>query len=105
MSNDGTTKKRKARHIAGHIAAFAVCLAVVSCGVDKAVKKGDKYYALGEYYDAAAQYKKAYQMTPPKEREARGQRAKRLAEVEVRPLTTTQSPPCFPPRGNSLSGH
>lgn len=89
MSNDGTTKKRKARHIAGHIAAFAVCLAVVSCGVDKAVKKGDKYYALGEYYDAAAQYKKAYQMTPPKEREARGQRAKRLAECYDR-INSTQ---------------
>ena len=57
-----------------------LCLITVSCGVEHAMKKGDKYFAVGEYFDAATQYKKAYQMTPPKEREARGMRAKRLAE-------------------------
>ena len=57
-----------------------VSLVTVSCGVERAMKKGDKYFAVGEYFDAATQYKKAYQMTPPKEREARGMRAKRLAE-------------------------
>ena len=35
---------------------------------------------MGEYFDAAEQYKKAYAQTPNKERETRGQRAKKLAE-------------------------
>ena len=53
---------------------------LTGCGVDQAIKKGDKYYALGEYYDAATQYKKAYSMTPAKERALRGQRALKMAE-------------------------
>ena len=44
------------------------------------MKKGDKFYALGEYFDAAAQYKKAYTQTPPKERATRGKRALKLAD-------------------------
>lgn len=31
-----------------------VLVVLVSCGADAAMKKGDKFYALGEYYDAAA---------------------------------------------------
>lgn len=53
---------------------------LTGCGAEQAVKKGDKFYALGEYYDAASQYKKAYSMTPAKERQLRGQRALKLAE-------------------------
>jgi outer membrane protein OmpA-like peptidoglycan-associated protein len=61
------------------------CVAVLAtlltgCGADQAVKKGDKFYALGEYYDAATQYKKAYSMTPAKERALRGQRALKMAD-------------------------
>ena len=37
-------------------------------------------YALGEYYDAANQYKKAYSQTPPKQRALRGKRALKMAE-------------------------
>ena len=44
------------------------------------MKKGDQYLAIGEYFDAAEQYKKAYTNTPTKERTTRGQRAKKLAE-------------------------
>ena len=44
------------------------------------MKKGDKFYALGEYFDAATQYKKAYSQTPSKERTLRGQRALKMAE-------------------------
>lgn len=54
-----------------------LCLA--SCGLDRNLKKGEKFLQLGEYYDAAAQFKTAYQKTPPKEREKRGQRAAKLA--------------------------
>ncbi len=53
---------------------------LTGCGAEQAVKKGDKFYALGEYFDAATQYKKAYSQTPPKERALRGQRAKKVAE-------------------------
>lgn len=50
------------------------------CGADAAMKKGDGFYAKGEYYDAATQYKKAYSATPAKERALRGQRALKMAE-------------------------
>ena len=50
------------------------------CGAEQAMKKGDKFYALGEYYDAATQYRKAYSQTPAKERALRGQRALKMAE-------------------------
>ena len=53
---------------------------LVSCGADQAMKKGDKFYALGEYFDAAAQYRKAYTHTSNKEREKKGQRAMKMAE-------------------------
>lgn len=57
-----------------------VCLALVGCSAEHAMKKGDKYYALGEYFDAAAQYKRAYAMTPVKEKKLRGQRALKMAD-------------------------
>ena len=43
------------------------------------MKKGEKYLALGEYYDAAKEFRTAYQRTPPKERALRGQRARMMA--------------------------
>ena len=51
-----------------------ICILIISttllmgCGAEKAVKKADAFYAIGEYYDAATQYKKAYAQTPPKEK-------------------------------------
>ena len=51
-----------------------------SCGAEQAIKKGDKFWAVGEYYDAAEQYRKAYAQTPNKDRALRGQRALKLAE-------------------------
>jgi outer membrane protein OmpA-like peptidoglycan-associated protein len=63
----------------------------MSCGADQAVKKGDKFYAVGEYFDAAEQYKKAYSQTPTKERTLRGQRARKLAECYRRINATTKA--------------
>ena len=57
---------------------------LTGCGAEQAMKKGDKYYALGEYFDAATQYKKAYAQTPAKERTLRGQRALKMAECYQR---------------------
>ena len=54
---------------------------MTSCGgADIAMKKGDRFYALGEYYDAAVQYRKASQQTPPKDKKTRGERALKMAD-------------------------
>ena len=53
------------------------------------MKKGDKFFALGEYYDAATQYKKAYSQTAAKERPLRGQRALKMADC-YRRINQTQ---------------
>lgn len=60
--------------------AVALSLLASSCGADKFVKKGDQHLAIGEYFEAAAQYRKAYMHTPIKEREKRGERAFKAAE-------------------------
>jgi outer membrane protein OmpA-like peptidoglycan-associated protein len=62
------------------IVLLAVAVLLTGCGAEQAMKKGDKFYALGEYFDAAAQYRKAYSQTPAKERELRGKRALKMAE-------------------------
>ena len=54
-------------------------LCLISCGVDKNIRRGEKFLQLGEYYDAAAQFKTAYTRTPPKERDKRGQLAAKMA--------------------------
>ena len=59
---------------------MAVAALLTGCGAEQAMKKGDKFYALGEYFDAAAQYRKAYSQTPAKERALRGQRALKMAD-------------------------
>ena len=50
-----------------------------SCGADKNFKQGEKHLALGEYYDAATEYKTAYSKTPAQDRDRRGQIAKKMA--------------------------
>ena len=59
---------------------IGVAVLLIGCGADTAMKKGDKFYALGEYYDAAAQYKKAYSQTRAKDKPLRGQRALKMAD-------------------------
>lgn len=53
---------------------------LIACGADKYLKKADQFYTIGEYFDAAAQYRKAYMHTPVKERSKRGERALKAAE-------------------------
>lgn len=55
-------------------------LLLTACGADKYVKKGDQFYAIGEYFEAAAQYRKAYMHTPIKERDKRGARTFKAAD-------------------------
>ncbi len=62
-------------------ALVCVCLLLLNaCGAEQNVKKGDAFYAIGEYFDAAAEYKKAYTRTPAKEKDKRGERAWKMAE-------------------------
>ena len=55
-------------------------LLLVSCSAETSMKKGDQYFALGEYYDAAAEYRSAYSKTATKYRDKRGERALKMAE-------------------------
>lgn len=65
---------------------MTVCLIVLltGCGVDRNIKKGEKFLSLGEYYDAANQFKTAYQRTPPKDRKQRGEMANKMAQAYER---------------------
>ena len=68
---------------AGRLLRIAVLCAVVllsACNAENYVKKGDAFYAIGEYFDAAAEYKKAYARTPIKDKEKRGVRAWKMAQ-------------------------
>ena len=62
------------------IYAFVAALLLQACGADSYMKKGDAFLAVGEYFDAAAEYKKAYQHTPVKDKPKRGERAWKMAE-------------------------
>ena len=73
------------------LCAIVATLLLAGCGADQAMKKGDKFYAVGEYYDAATQYRKAYTQTPSKERELKGQRAMKMAECYRRILLTNKA--------------
>ena len=60
-----------------------------ACGAERNMKKGEKYLALGEYYDAAEEFKKAYSKMQPKEKERRGQCAAKMAYCYTR-INSTQ---------------
>ena len=74
-----------------------ICILIISttllmgCGAEKAVKKADAFYAIGEYYDAATQYKKAYAQTPPKEKAKRGELSSKLAICYRRTNATSKA--------------
>ena len=57
-----------------------VTLLLTGCGADNYARKAEEYYAIGEYYDAAEEFKKAYSNTPVKEKAKRGERAWKMAE-------------------------
>ncbi|MBQ5574189.1 MAG: OmpA family protein [Bacteroidaceae bacterium] len=60
---------------------FAVAVTVLNgCGAEVHLRKAEQSYALGEYYQAAALYKKAYSGTPAKEKPLRAERAYMMAD-------------------------
>ena len=67
------------RRTAAYLIVSALWL-LCSCGAELSLRKGDQRYALGEYTEAAALYKKAYAGTPASEKELRAETAFKLAE-------------------------
>ncbi|MBR4042484.1 MAG: OmpA family protein [Bacteroidaceae bacterium] len=57
-----------------------VGLLLTSCGAESILRKADQSYALGEYNEAAALYKKAYSKTEAKDKAKRAERAFKTAE-------------------------
>ncbi len=70
-------KRNSYLHIIMHA---LLLLTLVGCGADKALRKAEQSEALGEYFEAAKYYKKAYSKTPIKQRSKRGERAFKMGE-------------------------
>lgn len=72
-------------HSLNHILALLLfSLLLFSCNADTYERKGDKAYALGEYFVAADHYKRAYKNTQNTERTKRGERALKMARCYER---------------------
>lgn len=71
------------------LSAVLTTTTLVGCGADKNLKKGEKYLAIGEYYDAANQFRQAYSKTAPKEKARRGDIALKIAHCNER-INATQ---------------
>ena len=68
------------------LACALVMLTVVlsGCGAERNYRRAEKYAALGEFNDAAEQYKIAYRKTPVKDKKTRGERALKMAHCYYR---------------------
>ena len=58
---------------------MVLTIVATSCGADAYIKKGEKNLALGEYFDAANNFKQAYTRTSSKDKAARGRLSTKLA--------------------------
>ena len=68
------------RYIYQILMPLMTAMLLFSCSTDKAVRKGDQFYAICEYVEAAKQYKKAYRKISTKEKAKRGVVAWKMAE-------------------------
>ena len=64
-----------------YTAVIFIATLISSCGAENDIKKADQSYALGDYFDAAKLYRKAYSAYPAKERQKRGICAFRMGEA------------------------
>ena len=68
-----------------HILYIALTIVLMcACSAETLVKKGDKAYAIGEYFTAADHYRRAYAKTPTKDKQQRGERALKMAHCYYR---------------------
>ena len=80
---------KKPFYILSILSAFLLAvLVLVSCGAERNFKRAERHLALGEYFDAANEYKQAYQKTPPKDRERRALIASKMAFCYDKSLQT-----------------
>ena len=80
---------KKPFYILPILSAFLLAvLVLVSCGAERNFKRAERHLALGEYFDAASEYKQAYQKTPPKDRERRALIASKMAFCYDKSLQT-----------------
>lgn len=64
------------------VCALAVLLVSVGCGsAEKSMRRGDAALSLGEYAEAAGQYKRAYSQTHPKDKAQRGLIAYKMGDA------------------------
>lgn len=68
-----------------------LALVMAGCGAERHIGKGDRYMSIGEYWDAANEYKQAYRRIPPKERAQRGHIAAKMAKAYERYNATRQA--------------
>ncbi|ALO49503.1 OmpA family protein [Hoylesella enoeca] len=61
-----------------------VLATLTACGPERNIRRGDAHLALGEYFDAAEQFKQAYAKTPAKQKTERGAIALKLAGCYAR---------------------
>lgn len=87
--------KRGYRQLWSLLAAVMVLTLITSCGAERNLKRAEKSLALGEYFDAANEFKQAYSKTSPKDREKRGQIARRMAHCYDRSLQTAKGIAAF----------
>lgn len=66
--------------LAATLIAMLSAAMLMGCNAESALRKGDQFYARGEYYDAAAEYRRAYSKTPLRQRRQRGERALKMAD-------------------------
>lgn len=65
-------------HIIVMCALFGLCLQ--SCGISARIKKADKKYAIGEYYEAGEMYRNIYSKVPKKQKNLRAEVAFKQGE-------------------------
>ena len=83
---------KKPFYILSILSAFLLAvLVLVSCGAERNFKRAERHLALGEYFDAANEYKQAYQKTPPKDRERRALIASKMAFCYDKSLQTSKA--------------
>ncbi len=61
-------------------ALFLLSICLTGCGVESALRKADKHYALGEYNEAANFFKKAYNGTKAKDKQRRAEESFMMGE-------------------------
>ena len=63
-----------------NISVILLVVFLTACSSDRAIKQGDQYAAIMEYYEAARSYKQGYRQISPKDRKKRGEVAWKMAE-------------------------